>query len=279
MYAIKKILKYSLIWRSTVCQFNKQKMKLVSLHFMSLSVTAALRETDVWSTIFLSDRRTVCTLLFNLVSISIFYKYDNHFCWLQVWKKITFSNQNGCGNKEPKADLVMLIVKGSPLPGIRFDLPQQVTLINCLSSEGWNHASQATPIKSFQVQTSLRTLIFVQLNKCTLQCGWTFWHQFVTLWTAFKAVLGSSARQLNPSNAPMPARLCLLCIDTSAHLSSTLIDLDHQRSRKWSIVICCICFLTLLWAEVSYWGIREASELAWEGGKRAAYFLSKSEGF
>lgn len=65
-------------------------------------------------------------------------------------EKNAFSDQNGCGNKEPKADLIMLISKGSPFLGIEFELPQQVTLINCISSEGWESASQATLRNTFK---------------------------------------------------------------------------------------------------------------------------------
>lgn len=84
-----------------------------------------------------------------MIIISVDYKSE----------KNAFSDQNGCGNKEPKAALVMLILKGSPIPGIGFELPRQVTLINSISSEGWECASQDTSKKYFQVQTSLGALI------------------------------------------------------------------------------------------------------------------------
>lgn len=58
-------------------------------------------------------------------------------------EKNAFSDQNGCGNKAPKADLLMLISKESPFSGIGFELPQQVTFINLISSEGQESASQA----------------------------------------------------------------------------------------------------------------------------------------
>lgn len=103
--------------------------------------------------IFLSSR-TPSTLLLtwspfhcftSMISISVDYKPE----------KNAFSDQNDCGNKEPKADLVMLISKGRPFPGIGFELPQQVTLINCISSEEWESASQATLRNTFKCRQAL----------------------------------------------------------------------------------------------------------------------------
>lgn len=105
--------------------------------------------------IFLSSR-TPSTLLLtwspfhcftSMISISVDYKPGK--------KKKAFSDQNGCGNEEPKADLVMLISKGRPFPGTGFELPQQVTLINCISSEEWESASQATLWNTFKYRQAL----------------------------------------------------------------------------------------------------------------------------
>lgn len=75
-----------------------------------------------------------------MIIISVDYKSE----------KNAFSDQNGCGKKETKADLVMLILKGGPIPGIEFELPQQVTLINGISSEGWECDSQDTSRNTFK---------------------------------------------------------------------------------------------------------------------------------
>lgn len=150
--------------------------------------------------IFLIQQKNSKYTAFNLVSISLFYQYDNRFCWLRAWKKHLFWSkwlwQQGAQGRPGNADTKR---KSFSWNGVWATSASDFHKLHLFRGTGECQSSPMEMLSSADKPKS--SDIQNQLNKCTIQCGWTFLHCFIILWPRFKPALGRFVRQLNQSNA------------------------------------------------------------------------------